>query len=485
MSLRRDTVQGALSALVTLGSRIALTALLARALGPSAYGELMFAQWVMEMLLLVAGLGAPAMLTRFLPGLSGRRDAAAHRVRRWLLLACGLAFLLCLLGFAAWLAIGSGQHTRLDPAREGTALLLMCASYLAVSFVTPLLQGLLRYDAVLYGSLASAIAAPLLVYTLVRPGNVADGALALATALALNVIVSVVWLRGRRDDAVAVTARDDDLHLRVVAGYAANSWAAGLVAGMVWMRGELGVLKLQASSAGIAFYSGALTLAGAVTQVASLVLNALQPHLVTARHEHDTARVVEMLRTATQAALLLTTLCAFALLTFSEQLVNLLLGDGFLAATPIVEILAIMSVASASGGAATLLQVETNGRFTLMSNAVAAVLLLALSLALTPLVGVLGAAIARGLAQACVAELVYRRLRDVDGFAIAARQLARAQRSAIALLLVVWTAGSLWGKAPAISFGVGVPCLLAALALVRASAGIPIARMLRLGSRPG
>lgn len=484
MSLRRDTLQGALSALVTVGSRIALTALLARTLGPPAYGDLMFSQWVMEMLLLVAGLGTPAVLTRFLPVLRGRDDAGARQLRRWLGRAAALAVLLCLAGFVAWLAIAHPPHAAgADPLRLPCALLFLCASYLAVSFSTPLLQGLLRYDAALYGSLAGAIAAPLLVLALVRPGNVADAAIALGASFALNAGVSLLWLRRRKGSATDA-GREEAVPLRDVVGYATNSWAAGLVSGMVWMRGELGVLKLQASSTAIAFYSGALTLAGAVTQLASLVTNALLPHLVTARQQGDTARVMEMLRTTTQAALLLTTVSAFVLLTFSETLATLLLGPGFEPSAPIAEVLAIASVSIASGSAATLLQVETNGRFALFSNAVALVVLLALSLALTPLVGVLGAAVARCLAQVCVAELIYRRLGALDGFEAVARRLARAQRLAIAMLVVTWAAGALWGHDVRAALGVGLPCLALALVLVPRIVGVPIQRMLRMDTRP-
>lgn len=493
MSLRRDTVQGALSALVTVGSRIVLTALLARTLGPSAFGELMFAQWVLEMLVLVAGLGAPAVLTRFLPGLRGRDDAHARQLRRWLLLACSLAFLLCLLGFVAWLGLlHDVPPSAADPGRLELTLLFLCASYLAVCFATPLLQGLLRYDAVLCGSLAGALAAPLLVHATVHPGDVADAALALGAAFALNALVSLLWLlrRQSRDAGPAAPAGEAagngtaEVRMRDIAGYAGNSWAAGLVAGMVWMRGELGVLKLQVSSAGIAFYSGALTIAGAVTQVAGLVTSALLPHLVRARQQGDTARVVEMLGTTTQAALLLTTLCAFVLLTFSEALVAMLLGGDFLAAAPIVDILAISSVAIASGSAATLLQVETNGRFALVSNALALAVLLTLSVLLTPLAGAAGAAVARCVAQACVAELVYRRLGALPGFAGLAARLARAQRIAIAMLLLAWAMRALSGDGAVVAATVGLPCLAIALALVRAVVGVPIGRMLRMDGRP-
>jgi O-antigen/teichoic acid export membrane protein len=260
--------------------------------------------------------------------------------------------------------------------------------------------------------------------------------------------------------------------------YALNHWLTGIVSGLVWMRTELGVLKWQAGHVPVAHYAGALTTAGAITQLSALVNGALASHLVRHWREGRQDTVQALLRGTTQATLLLAASGAHAVLLTSELLVPLLLGAEFRAAATIVDILAVTSVAMASGGGALLLQVVTDARFGLVSNGIAFVVLLALAVALVPLIGVAGAAVARGAAQVLVAELTYRRLATLPGCLDTARRLARAQRIATASLLACWCIAWLGGREPAVLVPATLLSLLLVLGLVRATIGVPLRRML-------
>src|SRR3954470_8651306 len=83
MSLVRQSLSAAAAAVVMSVSRILLMSALARRMPHEAFGQLAYAQWLVDMGVLVCSLGATASASRFLAEFSGNPPAAAAFLRRW------------------------------------------------------------------------------------------------------------------------------------------------------------------------------------------------------------------------------------------------------------------------------------------------------------------------------------------------------------------------------------------------------------------
>jgi O-antigen/teichoic acid export membrane protein len=394
--------------------------MLARKLAPDAYGQFVFIQFVIDLIGLLCSFGIPGVLTRFLPQLS---QSGAEGSKPLLRALAGLCLAAMVLGASALVI-----YRTLDPhfVRANLSILtIWCVLSLALTFVYAGLQGIFRYDSVLAGNLAYAAAAPAAVSLLVGSGSVTNAAGAMTLALGASALVALLTLKLRPGRTPSSSAQASPA-MKDVAAYGMNVWVTGLIVGLVWSRGEFAILRSFANDSAIGIYAVAITLTGLVTQGAGLFTGALTPYLVRQWAAGDSAELRNTLIRVTSILLMAGSAAAAVLIGFGTYLIQLVFGPEYADAHQLLYILSIGGVAIVSGPASLLLQIQSNARFGLFTNAAALVLLLLISACLTPSLGTSGAAVGRATSQIMVAGIAFWQLGKLQGLGDPARRLLLA-----------------------------------------------------------
>lgn len=473
MSLVRDTTLSAASTIVSSGSRFITTILLIRFLQPEAYGSFIYAQWLLDLLLMLCSLGLPGALTRFLPALLPSTSWRGSRQR--LLLTAG-PVVTSAIAIAAFAVIGAYAGW---PLARILSLLPMGLAYYGWSYASPALQGAFRFDGVVAGNLAYALIAPIALLLLRHVLSLEIAALVFGCSWLGGLIAAIALsTRAKRPQADGATLPAPSL--KELATYSLNVWLIGLIASLVWSRGELGILKLSVSATQIAIYGAALSLTGIITQAAGILTGALTPHLVQLHQAGRVETLDRVTRIVTEAVLLVVVFAAFVLSAGGEILVPTLFGSRYNESIQILGLLSVSTISIAAGCSNTLLQIQTNGRFGLAINLTALMILVAISLALTPILGVTGAAIARLCAQVVVGVLTFINLRRVEGLRKTSRDLLVAFCTSIACLGALLALKLFAHPGASMLLTAGALAATVNVFVVRSAIGIPILQLIKI-----
>ncbi|MBI1330339.1 MAG: oligosaccharide flippase family protein [Alphaproteobacteria bacterium] len=432
MAFLRDTAFSAAASIATVGGRLLTTVLLTHTLPQASYGQFVYLQWVIEISTLVCAFGLPGVMTRFLPQLSAAADLFQARLLRWLAWATAGALILTVAAFTAYV-----QFDREFGDLNILLLALWCLSATGLAFLSAALQGLFRYDASTVGNIAFAAVSLALILAWRTELTVSTAALAMTMGYAAGIISAglMLVLRKNNDKAADETLAPAPRSILV---YAGSIWITALISSLVWSRGEFAILRIETTAAEIALYSAALTLTGAITQAANLLTGALMPHLARrwAQGAHDELRAI--LNGTAMATLASTSLMAIGLIGLGDYVIGPLFSAKYLAAYPVLCLLAIAATAISSGAANAVLQIETDGTFAVKSNILGLVVLFGLSFAFTPLMGIMGTAIARACSQAAVGIYSMYRLRDMTTLKADSTRQLRAFLAALSVLLAFY-----------------------------------------------
>lgn len=416
MSLFRDTAFSALSTIAGTGVRFLVTIMLARTLAPEAYGQFVFLQWVIDLSALLFSFGLPGTMTRFLPQLISGGGGAATIRRLLAASAASILFSLCV--FLV--------YARLDHRVSDLPfwwLGLWCVLSVTQTFLYAGLQGLFRYDAVMAGNLAFAAVAPIAALLVVERGSPVTGAIAMALAFGAAISAAVAAWRFLPARTRPPSPAHKPIGAKALWTYGASLWASSLLAGLVWSRGELGVLRLQADNSHIAIYAAALTLTGLIAQGTGLLTGAITPHLVRRWSSEDPKEVEELLLGITQLTFFAASGLSLVLIGFGRIIVPLLFGQPYADMYPVLCLLAASGISVACGCAHLVLQIETNARFGLFTDVMGLVLLLAIGAALVPFFGISGVAVGRAISQIAVAAATFWQLRRLPALVDASNRI--------------------------------------------------------------
>lgn len=406
MSFVRDTALSAASSVVTTGGRLVVTILLARGLAPDAYGKFVFLQWVIELSNLLFSFGLAGSLTRFLPAIAfASEDKRAPLFRRLILLGA-VSALVSTVAFGIYASIAERADLLLL-----TALIAWCLSGILFGFLTASLQGLFRYDAATVGNFVFVVSAAL--GAAVLSDSIRHAAAVMAAAYAMGGLSALaVWRLQRKEPP---RPSSDALPTgRSMLVYSANTWITTVLTSLVWSRGEFAILRWRVSSHDLAIYSAALSLNGAIAQGAGLLTGALTPHLASDVGAADNARITAMLESVTQTTMMFTSGVAIGLIALGSTFIPLLLGSAYRESYDALCIVAISGMTMSLGCAYIILQITMHGRFGRNVNILSLVVLLAVSFAATPFMGMLGAALGRLLAQFIASAYILWRLSKID-----------------------------------------------------------------------
>jgi O-antigen/teichoic acid export membrane protein len=412
---------------------VLVSVLIARYLRPDDMGRYAFLVWLAGLLGVVLSLGLPTTLTRYTAEAIG--------------------------GGRAWQA---GALLGLVVRRQGTLALAAAALTAAAALVVPgawrpplVLTALSVPFLVLHGSLAAFLSglsvfgwqALLGVGMLVAQAGLfllavgldagVGGLLvvhALTNASGLGVLAWLALREGRRQGALPASATLAPGTRADVLRYARSVSGLVVLDAIVWQRTEVAFLQALAPAAEVAFYALAFGVAAQVGRIPyqlSIVLFPSFPALV------GGGRVAELAglhATAMRYFVLLGAPLAVGLAVTAPAVVRLLYGPAYDPAAPVLATLALGSlVAFAAGASPGVLHATKQQHRLLYQGVLAAAVDLVLALALVPVAGALGAALASVVAQALGSLLAIRAAVRLAGAGVPTAALVRITAAALAM----------------------------------------------------
>jgi O-antigen/teichoic acid export membrane protein len=446
---------------------VLVSVLTARYLEPEALGRYAFLVWLTGLAAIVLSLGLPTTLTRYTAealgaGRPGEAGALLRAAMRWQ----------GTLAAAAALAVAAAGLVAPAPWRLPLALAALSVPPLVLhGSLAAFLSGLQRFRGqAALGAATLLLQAALLTAVVAVDGGLAGLLLAHAAvnALGLGVLAWLARAEGARCGALpapplAAAARAD------VLGYARGVSALVVLDAIVWQRTEVAFLQALAPAAEVGFYALAFGMAAQVGRIPyqlSVVLFPSFPALVGAGRAADLAGLHA---TAMRYLVLLGAPLAVGLAVTAPAVVRLLYGAAYAGAAPALAVLALGGLVSCAAGASPAVLHATRQQDRLLRQAVlAAVANLALALALVPLLGALGAALASVTAQGLGSGLAIRAAAQVAGARVPAGALVRITLAALAMggaaALPAFTLDGVAAPAAAVLLGaVAYPLALRAL----------------------
>jgi O-antigen/teichoic acid export membrane protein len=499
--LAHHTLHSAIAGLSIMLGGFLSNVLVARLLGIEASGIVAFATWAITVGVMLGDFGAPGSLARYLPDLQARGlHGEAHGLVRWLfgVNVMAASLILCgYLGYALWVwaarkGVGASPSFRVDPV-FWALVAAACAAQTLAAFVTGYLKGMQRFATM---ARLATIAAVLQVGVTYAGGIIFGAIGALAGAVAGG-LAQLVFIPRLLEAGGTVPAELKQRARR----FAFESWAGYVVTSFAWARMEIFFLEMSWGSHAVALFAASVTLANLATQVPLLLTGGLLPYLSRQSSLTSEGKPQETYAMSIRILAFLIFPACLGAAAIAPSLVPAIYGKDFAGAVPSTVILLCGAAITASSSIAfTYMLAMERTRFVFVTGGVAALLVIASGLTLIPVFGLMAAATARAVIQACVsvATVWYlgRYLKCPTPVASLVRIFTAAAVCAVAARVCIGFLPGLIGTAIAIGVGVlvygiavrvlkGLPNgdierLLNAITILPRLVQAPVARTLRL-----
>ncbi|WP_170145926.1 lipopolysaccharide biosynthesis protein [Rhodoplanes elegans] len=436
--LVRNTMASATAGLSVMFGGFLSTVLVARMLGVEAAGIVAFATWVVTVSIVVADLGTPGTLSRYLPELLARGDQAqAAGVTRHLFRWPGLIATLLLIGFVGYgtaIGVGSGA-VESGSARIRTDVVfwilvgVACVVQTAANYVNGYLRGAQGFARMARLALLSAV---LQVVATALGGWFfgANGALAGAIAIGLLPSLLLPGILSRRGTlSPELRRRVDRFTFETWLGYVGTAFA--------WSRMEIFFLERSWGAESVALFSVSLTLANLATQGPLLLTGGLLPYLSEQSGVNAGEKIRDAYAIGTRLIAFLVLPACFGAAAIAPVLVPAIYGNAFAGAVPTAVLLvAGAGFSAASSVGVTYLLAMERTRFVFLTGGISAILVVVVGFTVVPAFGLLGAAVARVAIQIAVVIArvwyIHRSLKTPTPYASLARILLAASVCALA-----------------------------------------------------
>lgn len=341
---------GIVAGLATTFGSFVSTVIITRLLGPEEFGAVAFVVWLVTIITVVADLGIPATLARFLPELFGRGEAdEAARLSGYLFRPFAIATLILLGGFtllaASIFVTQSGRPAAfLSVSPQGEALIwflvgLSCATKALAGLSVGYLQGLQQFGRVAKLTVAALVVQ---IVTLVAGSLLFGIPGALAGYMAGSMpLMFAAFSMVRRDVTISSA-----LKKRVVR-YSAFTWAAAVGSTFVWSRVELFFLERYWGFEAVGVFTVGLTLASLATQGPQLLTRGLLAHFSERFGQNSIDSMRRTYSVGTRLMAFLSFPICLGMAAIAPTLVPLLFGPGFVDAVPSAVILTSVSALTA------------------------------------------------------------------------------------------------------------------------------------------
>jgi O-antigen/teichoic acid export membrane protein len=413
--LWRGGIGSALVKVSGTGLTLALTIVLARALGPRDYGLYSYVYALVGLLAIPAQLGLPELATR--------ETAKAYANAEWATLkslwqwtgmaACGMALLIIVVGaIGAYLFRQQFAEPQLSTFLWG---LVLVPGLVLGRLVGGWLGGLHH---VVAGQLPDMIMRPglLLVFVSIVAGLHFDPPLSASRAMSAHTIAA--FLSVLMGGFVLWRLQPLELSRRYHAHYKHRAWFAsvvpfGFIAGMqlINMQADILMLGMFVSSDQVGIYRVSMQGAAVVAFGLQVVNMVAAPQIARMFVQGQSQRLQELATANARAAMLVAVPATLTFWFFGSGLLKILVGDEYAVGATSLGILALGQLVNAGAGSVVLLLNMTNHeRVVARGVALAAVANVAANLILIPIWGMNGAATATTLTFATWNALLARQV---------------------------------------------------------------------------
>jgi O-antigen/teichoic acid export membrane protein len=472
-NLLKHASQSVLSGLISAVGSFAAMVIIARLLGVEGTAAVTMALWIAFLTTTLADVGITGTLARFVAESAGEDERETAR----LLAAYGLRILfraiaagLLLTGAILWLYWGDITSKY---ARSPVEALIFCALVLACFVVHMLyafayhwLRGTRAFGAIaLYSTVGSVLQ---IAGALV--GGLLYGANGALVAYLLFSVPMILGLRGvRLAGPIERPAEAPEMQR-----YAGSFYLAALFSPLLWVRADILIVDQLVGAAAVGLFAAAGTIAALLLQVCQMICNALLPNILhSARNGGGSFE--NSSRSAVRLALsLLLPACLISAAAASEA-VSVVFGPAFEGGRTAAAILCLAGLGSALTLVVGSVLNAGNGNGELARNgAFGAVLTVGAGVALASMLGLVGAALGRLVAQGIVGLLNVRSANRRVQHLVTWRW--------VLMILLAGLCGALVTEAIGWWFGAGLVALLLSLVagglvyVVAAAALLPLGR---------
>lgn len=398
-SLLHKSKWSAIASACSMAGFLASSVLTSRLLGPVGTGQVAYATWLAGFIAMVAGLGLPPALSRFVAEAMGdgggkERGLLSRAARMYL----GLVVASAVVAAVAYFLLQT-------PTPTGVLGGVFAAYYLAAmlnSFGQAYLAGSQQFVR------SARLAA---VSSVIHLGGIALGGwffgvagIIGGTALGLAPVAMLCLGLVRRRETAGETLTPE-FHRRF-RRYAWNTWLATNISAITWTRTEVFFLARYHDAREVAMFSVGLSLATMAIQGPSLFCGALMPHMTARLAAHDEAGIRELYASITRLLAFAVMPVCWILAAATPVVLPWIFGARFAPAANTASVLIITASIGATVAAGSALQaaMERSG-FIVKAGCVGALLTVTGALVVIPSAGAWGAAWVRGVVQLAMVAL--------------------------------------------------------------------------------
>ncbi|MEA2934297.1 MAG: hypothetical protein QOD74_943 [Variibacter sp.] len=436
-SVVRSSIMSVSAGGLTLFAGLICGVVLARVLGAQGMGKVVFAGWIVAVAVVVADLGLPAALIRYMPELIATGHSESGLLAPALLRPFTRSAILgtCLFLLAA-LALFLFGHKQLAALALAAALLFVLQAY--SQFATCEIRGRQQFPELTRLAGVSGV---------LQVAGVSFGAYyfgpegALTGYAAGHLVPALQCLRLIRRNASVPS----DLALRL-SGYARHSWLAAGIDQLVWARLETFFLAQFLGPEAVAIFAVGLTLSNLPTQLPIHLSGPLLPLLASRLSQQGNPGVEGTYRSALS-------LFAFIIMPVSlggaavlPALVPILYGSSFSAAVPVAMILVAGSwLSGLTQVPSALIFGLERGSFFVRAGLFGGALIIAAGLLIVPIYGATGAAWSRIIVHGMIAAWSILFLAQL-GFKVSAKPFLRIAAASLASAAAAHIVLQFWGN---------------------------------------
>ena len=399
MSLLRQSGLAAASAILLTGSRFVFSAILARAMSVESFGQFAYTQWIVDIAFLVCSFGATGAAGRYFAEYRTEPHRLAAFLKAWQPWAWALPVLA-----SAVAIVGAMLSGYLLDLPTSFALAFWAGASGSMGLYTSALVGLQRFELILTSNVV--LAAMMITGAAWLPVDVYGIAALFAWMAAANLLAAMPgWLAVHQVKRVRPTTALNATDLGLIKRYAINMWFVALLWSLVWSRGELPFVKAMLGDGAVAGYVAALTIFGGAMQGVMLGMSAVAPQLTRLIGEGKKRDAVQLARKITEYQLIICGLAVSLLALLAPEIMSIVFGEKYKSSAMTLTILSLGIIPLAFSTQNHILQIETNGNYSLVTTLIGLLTLAAFSYLLTERFKISGVAFSRMAAISLVGVL--------------------------------------------------------------------------------
>ncbi|WP_068349264.1 oligosaccharide flippase family protein [Ruegeria marisrubri] len=377
---------------VTVVAGIGIGSLLARGLGVEGYGRYLFALTVVQVMMIPLDFGLPTLVMREVAVLRARGDwALLGGLLRWSIAFVAVIWALLAIGILGWIHLIETEDLLYIFA------VLLAGVWAYMRFAAAILRGM---EKVVWAALPDQVIRPLTMLAALTVVSLI-GTLTPSRAMALHTLAATVglfwavWILHRRSGPALVGQTGG-------VRYAPRVWFASLLplgmevgAGFLNARIDVLMLGFLTDSRAVGIYGLGLLIGGLARMPETVIKQIAAPRVARYHAEGRTVEIRHLARLSAGASVCAAMISLFGILLIGKPVVALLAGPEF---EPSVMVAAIVASSSIVTGfwclAATILNMTGHEKHTARISWSSTIINALANLALIPLLGALGAALA-------------------------------------------------------------------------------------------